>query len=330
MDRMITAMLEDDDGIIGSVTWTWSMADELDGTYEAIEDADDAMYTVTEADVEKFLQVKAEYEDGHGRGKSEMRNFRYAVTMSLVFPSDMIDIEVDENTASGTEIGDPVAASGGQAETVTHAITGGADMAAFTIDAMSGQVSTATMLDFETKEEYTFEVTATGTAADSSTETAMTTVTVMVQNVDEDGTVMLSPAVGRVDMEITATLDDPDGGVTGLVWQWESADAMAGPWTSISGATLPTYTPVAGDTDKYLRAVADYDDAEGSSKTAIGMTTSKVGEMPSTGNANADLYDTNPQDGMINGEEALDAVVDYFDENITSEELLDVLVAYFG
>ena len=332
VDRMITAMLEDDDGIIGSVTWTWSMADELGGTYEAIENADDATYTVREANVGEYLQVKAEYEDGHGRGKSKMMNFMYAVTMSLVFPSDMIDIEVDEDTASGTEIGMPVAASGGQAETVMHAITGGADMAAFTIDAMSGQVSTAaaTMLDYETKDEYTFEVTATGTAADQSTETAMTTVTVMVQNVDEEGEVTLTPAVARVDMEITAMLDDPDGGVTGLVWQWESADAVAGPWTPISGAMLPEYTPVTGDTDKYLRAVADYDDAEGSSKTAMKATTSRVGEMPSTGNANADLYDTNPQDGMINGEEALDAVVDYFDENITSEELLDVLVAYFG
>ena len=332
VDRMITAMVEDGDGIIGSVTWTWSMADALNGTYSAISGADEAMYTVTEDDVDMFLQVKATYEDGHGRNKMLTMNFMYAVTMSLVFPSDMIDIEVEENTAGGMEIGTPVVASGGQAETVMHAITGGADQAAFTIEAMTGQVSTvaATVLDYETKDMYTFEVTATGTAAGGGTETAMTTVTVMVQNVDEAGVVMLSPAVGRVDMEITASLDDPDGGVTGLVWQWESADAMAGPWTSISGATLPTYTPVAGDTDKYLRAVADYDDAEGSSKTAMLMTTSKVGEMPSTGNANADLYDTNPQDGMINGEEALDAVVDYFDGNITSEELLDVLVAYFG
>ena len=332
VDRMITAMVEDGDGIIGTVTWTWSMADELDGTYEAISGADEAMYTVTEDDVDMFLQVKATYEDGHGRGKMLTMNFMYAVTMSLVFSSDMVEIMVDEDTAGGMEIGDPVVASGGQAETVMHVITGGADMAAFTIEAMTGQVSTAAaaMLDYETKDMYTFEVTATGTAAGGGTETVMTTVTVMVQNVDETGTVMLSPAVGRVDMEITATLDDPDGGVTGLVWQWESADAMAGPWTPISGATLPTYTPVAGDTDKYLRAVADYDDAEGSSKTAMLMTTSKVGEMPSTGNANADRYDTNPQDGMINGEEALDAVVDYFDENITSEELLDVLVAYFG
>ena len=332
VDRMITAMLEDDDGIIGSVMWMWSMADELDGTYEAIEDADDAMYTVTEDDVEMFLQVKATYEDGHGRNKMKTKNFMYAVTMSLVFASDMVEIMVDENTGGDTEIGDPVVASGGQAETVMHAITGGADMAAFTIDAMSGQVSTAaaTMLDYETKDMYTFEVTATGTAADSSTETAMTMVTVMVQNLDEAGTVTLSPTVGRVDMEITATLDDPDGGVTGLVWQWESADAMAGPWTPITGATLPSYTPVAGDTDKYLRAVADYDDAESSPKTAMMMTSSKVGETPSTGHANADLYDTTPQDGMINGKEALDAVVDYFNGVITSEELLDVLVAYFG
>ena len=356
VDRMITAMLEDDDGIVGSVTWTWSMSDMLDGTYTAISGADEAMYTVMESDVDMFLQVKAEYEDGHGRGKSEMKNFRYAVTMSLVFPSDMIDIEVDENTAGGTEIGMPVAASGGQADTVMHAITGGADMAAFTIDAMSGQVSTATatMLDYEAKDEYTFEVTATGTAADQSTETAMTTVTVMVMNVNEEGRVTFwrnsadaTTAEIMVGDMLTGLAEDPDGNVgdmpaditgmytqimgmdSNITWLWAKSMDMT-TWMNIAGATDAAYTVMDTDEDYYLRATAMYDDAEGRNKEASEMTAYKVGEMSTTGNANADLYDTNPQDGMIDGEEALDAVVDYFDGSITSEQLLDVLVVYFG
>ena len=337
VDRMITAMLEDDDGIVGSVTWTWSMSDMLDGTYTPISGADEAMYTVMESDVDMFLQVKAEYEDGHGRGKSEMINFRYAVTMSLVFPSDMMNIEVDENTAGGTEIGDPVVASGGQAETVMHAITGGADMAAFTIDAMSGQVSTAiaTMLDYEAKDEYTFEVTATGTAADSSTETVMTTVTVMVMNVDEEGEVMLSPSAARVDMEITATLTDPDNGVTNQMWQWESSDDGTA-WTPIAGATLPTYTPVMTDADKYLRAVVDYNDAEGAGKTAMMKTGNKVGEMPTTGSVLGDRYDSAAEGGNENGQvdvmEMLRAVREYFapGSTITVGEMLELVQVYFA
>ena len=50
-------------------------------------------------------------------------------------------------------------------------------------------------------------------------------VTVEVTNVDELGTVTLSASQPRIGIEIRAdTPVDPDGGVTGVTWQWSIAD----------------------------------------------------------------------------------------------------------
>ena len=92
-------------------------------------------------------------------------------------------------------------------------------------------------------------------------------VTISVINVDEAGTVSLSPMEPQPGTALTATLTDLDGSISGVTWSWaKSSDGSA--WTNISGATSATYTPVAGDEENYLRATATYTDGEGSGKTA--------------------------------------------------------------
>ena len=67
-----------------------------------------------------------------------------------------------------------------------------------------------------------------------------------VTNEDEAGAVALSLSEPDVDVPITASLTDPDGGLDRIVWSWaRSADQTA--WTAISGAALASYTPVAAD-----------------------------------------------------------------------------------
>ena len=91
-------------------------------------------------------------------------------------------------------------------------------------------------------------------------------VTVTVANVDEDGSIQLSSVQPEQDTPFTATLKDPDGGVSGVVWLWEiSSDRTK--WNTIAGATSDTYTPVAGDVGSYLRVTATYDDAHGGGKS---------------------------------------------------------------
>ena len=69
-------------------------------------------------------------------------------------------------------------------------------------------------------------------------------------------------------------------------WQWQrcnvpSIHAGMANCADISGATSPTYTPVAADGGKYLKAVASYDDGQGTGKSAGGFTT-RISSQPTT------------------------------------------------
>ena len=73
------------------------------------------------------------------------------------------------------------------------------------------------------------------------------------ERVDQRGAVTLSTSVPDVGMEVTATLADPDGGVRGVVWQWQTAAGTGTPsWGDISDADAAAYTPVAADEGKFI------------------------------------------------------------------------------
>ena len=91
-----------------------------------------------------------------------------------------------ENTAAGEDIGNPVAASDANGDTLTYALVG-TDAASFDIDSATGQLMTLAALDYETK--ATYSVTVTATDPDSASD--MITVTITVTNVDEMGMVTL-------------------------------------------------------------------------------------------------------------------------------------------
>ena len=86
---------------------------------------------------------------------------------------------VAENTAAGENIGDPVAATDPNNDTLTYTL-GGTDAESFDIEESSGQLQTKAALDYETKTSYTVEVTAT----DPSGASATITVTITVTDVD--------------------------------------------------------------------------------------------------------------------------------------------------
>ena len=110
-------------------------------------------------------------------------------------------------------------------------------------------------------------------------------VTIEVTDVEEPGEITFSPdEVPEPGVEIAATLTDPDGGITGAMWQWQRSEDPEDEqpvWTPISGATSNTYTPDAtndviasGDNEGdgfYLRATVSYTDGEGSGKQAMAI-----------------------------------------------------------
>ena len=158
------------------------------------------------------------------------------------------------------------------AETVLKWSLSGADSERFNIVTTTpGDVSTLT-LSFKSSTAPDFEAPAdagrnnvynvTVVVTDSDEMTASRDVAVTVTNVEEDGTVTLSNLQPEDGTPITATLKDPDGGVTSVTWQWfwGSSASVAGTDNVIRTATSDTYTPVLQDVRNYLRATATYTD----------------------------------------------------------------------
>ena len=88
-----------------------------------------------------------------------------------------------------------------------------------------------------------------------------------VTDVDEAGVISLSSARPSKDSALTATLNDPDGVTAGTaLWQWERSTGRNA-WAVIDGGTAASYTPVAADTNTFLRVTATYADEHGTGKT---------------------------------------------------------------
>ena len=140
---------------------------------------------------------------------------------------------------------------------------------------------------------YRVALTASDGAGDGNTNPSWT-VTVIVTDVEEAGTVSLSGLRPLERKSFTATLDDPDGGSGDSIpltittdndltadattkWQWARSTSKTGPWTDIKDATGSgnngkSYTPTKDDLGHYLRATATYTDRRGENKTASAVS----------------------------------------------------------
>ena len=244
------------------------------------------MYTPPSDSAGKKVCVYAE--DAAGNGHAEL--WGTAIAAANVAPafSSAETFSVAENQ---TAVGTVAAADANAGDSVTYAITGGADRAKFAIVADTGVLTFAVAPDFEDPQdaastnpsnaaannEYVLVVTATG-GSDARAMTAAQTITVTVTNVDEDGSVTFGSEAPAVGTALTARVSDPDGSVSSVTWQWAKSDTASGTYVDISGATSASYTPEADDAGKWLRATASYTDAEGSGKSAAAVAAAAVAD----------------------------------------------------
>ena len=135
-------------------------------------------------------------------------------------------------------------------------------------------MKTKTALNYEARNSYSVTV----RASDGSLATDAA-ITISVLNEDEEGTVTLSTSSPRARTPLTARLTDPDGGVTGVTWQWATSTDQSN-WTDIYGATSQTLSPGDTEVNSYLRATASYTDGQGPGKTAQGQSANAVGTGP--------------------------------------------------
>ena len=267
----LIATLTDPDGGVSGKSWTWSSASTRTGTFTPISGANLATYTPVAADVGNYLKATVTYTDSFLTSKSASKTSDNPVVTDPPpeFGETSYTFTFDENSTSGM-VG-TVTATDPDGQVVTYSV-GGTDAADFNDDfdlsTVSGSgritVKSSATIDYETKSAYTFTAIATDTVGVSGT----VAVTINVENLDEPGAVTLSEPTPTEGRPLTATLTDPDGGVTGDSWTWSRSASSTGTFTPISGSTGSTYTPGPGDVGRYLKATVTYADGQGGSKRA--------------------------------------------------------------
>ncbi len=279
--QQISAELDDPDIPVTNVSWQWQTADTADATtWTDVADATTGDYTPTLADHEKFLRAQATYDDKHGTGKTVHMVSTNAVPPRPANQPPAFDAgatatrSVTEAAVTGARVGSAVLASDAEGDELTYSLASGDDADKFSVNSVTGelQVAGGALLDFETDPSATVTVQVTdgkdsGHNADTTIDDTIT-VTINLDNADESGKVRLSTSRPQFEEAVSASLTDPDGGITAISWQWSKSDDRGSTWTELTGATSAAYTPVSADEDALLRATASYTDDQGSGKSA--------------------------------------------------------------
>ena len=343
----VTVTLIDPDGGVSDVSWLWERSSDLAAWADIAEPTSDS-YTPISNDEGNHLRATASYADTTGSEKSAMAVSELPVTAVTSRPTvtrttprggggapanrspkfregSTTGRSILENTSAGVNIGDPVTATDREGDTLSYSL-GGADAESFAIDAATGQLLTKASLDHEAQTAYTVIVSVhdnkSSTGANSANSDDSITVTITVTDVDEEGTVIFTPQDMVVGTEVTATLTDPDGGVSDVTWLWERSSDLAA-WADIAEPTSDSYTPISDDEGSHLRATASYADANGSEKSAMA-----VSGLPVRALSLLEKYDANG-DEQIDYDEAIAAVIAYFEGTITLDEAIGIVVLYF-
>ena len=135
--------------------------------------------------------------------------------------------------------------------------------------------------------------------------------TVNVINVNEPGTVVVSPMQPQVGTQLTAILTDEDNVLPGTgEWQWARADSKDGTFTDIpSLSNRMTYRPTIADLNKYLRVTVVYVDRAGAdSRTVQGVSTAPVRKDIVTSNQPPKYPDQSTLTGSLGPEGTADNV----------------------
>ena len=313
----VTASLTDLDNGVMNVEWQWASSADGSANWTDIVGATSETYTPVEGNVNSYLRATASYDDAAGIGKSAR-----AVSSAAVIADD--DGVVTLST-SEPEVGAAVTATLSDPD---DGVTNVSWQWAKLDDGSTGwtDIQGATSASYRPgKSDEGVYLRATASYDDAvgigKSAQAVSSATVIA---DDDGVVTLSTSEPEVGAAVTATLSDPDDGVMNVSWQWAKLDDGSTGWMDIQGAMSASYTPGKSDEGIYLRATASYDDAAGIGKSAQVITSTGVAQMELL-----TKYDSD-RNGSIDRSEAIDAVTDYFNDEITKDEVLAVLVLYFS
>ena len=144
--------------------------------------------------------------------------------------------EVEENSAAGRNIGDPITAVDPEGGSVSYTLTG-TNAGLFDVDASSGQIKTKASLDYESASEYT----VTFTASDAASNTASVDVTITVKDDSTEAPgrpakpdVTPNPGNGHKALKVTWVAPDNTGpDIASYVVQYR-VDGSNDDWTDVT------------------------------------------------------------------------------------------------
>ncbi|MYC02060.1 MAG: hypothetical protein F4X58_09090, partial [Chloroflexi bacterium] len=248
----VTASLEDDDGP-RNITWQWSRSRSSTSGWANIAGATSATFTPDDADIGGYIRAIASYDDGEDVGKTAVKVSPRVgqpppVNSAPAFPAtERGQRELAEDATGGIAVGDPVAATDFNNDTLRYTLSG-TDAALFTIGSNDGQlrVASGAELDFETKRtlRVTVEVTDGANALGDPDDDAIDdrqNVTITLTDVNEAPVVSgdTSPSVEENTSAVVATYRAADPERDTLVWSVNSNDF----WISSSGQLYFRSTP---------------------------------------------------------------------------------------
>ena len=160
------AALVDDDGDETLITWQWARSSNR-SSWTDIAGATSITYIVTADDANQYLRVTATYEDRRSSGKmssaalaSRIDDVRPATNNAPEFTDTPPVMRIiGQGTSAGRAIGAPVRATDADSDDVLTYSLDGQDAGLFSIDPATGQLRTKDILDYDPQGENTFEVT---------------------------------------------------------------------------------------------------------------------------------------------------------------------------
>ena len=191
---------------------------------------------------------------------------------------------IAENTAAGTNIGNAIAATDVDNDTLTYTLSG-TDAASFDIVNTSGQLQTKAALDYETKNAYSVTITVSdGTLTDSIT------VTITVIDIDENRAPVFTEGVSttrsiaentasgvNIGEPISATDADNDT----LAYSLSGADALAFAIDTKSGQ-LKTNAALDYETRNAYSVAITVSDGKRTDTISVTISVTDVDEKPET------------------------------------------------
>ena len=363
----VTATLTDPDGGESNITWNWERSSDQN-VWTAINGANSASYSPVAGDLGNYLRATARYTDQHGPGKSAQavsaNPVRPAATnRSPAFTEGASTTRaIPENTTAGSSIGLPVRATDPNGDRLTYSL-GGTDGASFGIVASSGQLQTRGALNYEAKNSYALTLSVRDSKdpeghPDSRTDDTIR-VTINVTDVNETpvrtatrrrsggggggggGFVPSQPPAIITGGSTTITITDnlPSGASVGR--PVSAADTTNyGLTYSLGGPDAGFFTidkstgqirMAPGTTLEYGNGKNTYTvevtarnifGATAATRVSITVTSTVLGSLGSK-------YDADNNE-VIDREEVLAAIADYFNDRISLEAVLEVISLYFS